>query len=234
MFYDLHMHSCLSPCAEDEMTPNNICNMALLKGLEIIAVTDHNSTRQLPAVDEAAKNCGIRLLYGTEIQTSEEVHVLGIFPKLEQSQDFQNWIDARMPDIKNDPSFFGNQLIMNGMDEVIGTEERLLLVSLNASLEETVDAIHEYGGKVILAHVLDRANSVTTQLGFIPMGLPYDGLEIKSEEQKFRVLEKHPWIHEEDTVWFVDSDAHRLIDMSEADHFMRNSVFRNLWGDDCV
>lgn len=142
MFYDLHMHSCLSPCAEDEMTPNNICNMALIKGLEIIAVTDHNSTRQLPAVHEAAVNCGIRLLYGTEIQTSEEVHVLGLFRKLEDSQTFQTWIDERMPGIKNDPAFFGNQLLMNGQDEVIGIEDNLLLVSLDATLEETVDAIH--------------------------------------------------------------------------------------------
>ena len=96
------------------MTPNNICNMALIKGLDIIAVTDHNSTRQLPAVHEAAVNCGIRLLYGTEIQTSEEVHVLGLFRKLEDSQTFQTWIDERMPGIKNDPAFFGNQLLMNG------------------------------------------------------------------------------------------------------------------------
>ena len=234
MFYDLHMHSCLSPCAEDEMTPNNICNMALIKGLEIIAVTDHNSTRQLPAVHEAAVNCGIRLLYGTEIQTSEEVHVLGLFRKLEDSQTFQTWIDERMPGIKNDPAFFGNQLLMNGQDEVIGIEDNLLLVSLDATLEETVDAIHAYGGKVILAHVLDRQNSVTTQLGFIPIGLAYDGLEVKSEEQKLRVLETHPWIKEEDTYWFIDSDAHRLIDMSEADDFMRDSVFRKLWGDDII
>ena len=125
-------------------------------------------------------------------------------------------------------------LLMNGQDEVIGIEDNLLLVSLDATLEETVDAIHAYGGKVILAHVLDRQNSVTTQLGFIPMGLAYDGLEVKSEEQKLRVLETHPWIKEEDTYWFIDSDAHRLIDMSEADNFMRDSVFRKLWGDDII
>ncbi len=216
MFYDLHMHSCLSPCAEDEMTPNNICNMALIKGLEVIAVTDHNSYRQLPAVREAAERAGIRLIYGAELETSEEVHMLSYFPSLEHTVRFQEWIDAHMPVVKNREDFFGHQWLMDGEDGYRESEERLLLVSLNATLEECVDAVHEYGGKCVLAHVLDRKNSVTQQLGFIPIGLAYDGLEIKSPEQKQRVLDTHPWIREDSTLWLCDSDAHRLVDISEA------------------
>ncbi len=231
MFYDLHMHSCLSPCAEDEMTPNNICNMALIKGLELIAVTDHNSVKQLPSVSKVAESLGLRMLYGCELETSEEVHVLGLFSRLEDALSMQPWIDSVMPSIPNDVDFFGKQEIMDENDELIGTEPRLLLVSLEASIEEVIDAIHARGGRAILAHVLDRANSVTQQLGFIPPGLPYDGLEIKSFEQQKRVLEKHPWIKEDSTFWFIDSDAHRLEDMAEADHFMRESVFSRLWGD---
>ena len=92
MYYDLHMHSCLSPCASDDMTPNNIVNMALIKELDLIAVTDHNSTKQLPAIDKVARELGLTLLYGVELETIEEVHVLGLFNTLEKSQSFQEWI----------------------------------------------------------------------------------------------------------------------------------------------
>ncbi len=231
MFYDLHMHSCLSPCAEDEMTPNNICNMAYIKGLELIAVTDHNSVKQLPAVAKVAQTLGLRMLYGCELESSEEVHILGLFAKLEDAMSMQPWIDSVMPNIPNDPDFFGKEEIMNEKDEIIGIEPRLLLVSLEASIEEVIDEIHKHHGRAILAHVLDRANSITHQLGFIPMDLAYDGLEVKTFEQKQRVIDKHPWITEDSTVWFVDSDAHRLIDMAEAEHFMQESVFKRLWGD---
>lgn len=232
MFYDLHMHSCLSPCAEDAMTPNNICNMAFIKGLDLIAVTDHNSTKNLPAIAEVAASIGLKMLYGAELETSEEVHVLGLFSRLEKALKFQEWIDSKMPSVKNDEDYFGHQWIMNYRDEKTGDEERLLLVSLSATLEETVAAIHEYGGRVILAHVLDRANSVTHQLGFIPMDLPYDGLEVKNEEQRLRVIETNPWVTEDSTNWFIDSDAHYLTDISEPDHFLRESVYKKLWGDD--
>ncbi len=231
MFYDFHIHSCLSPCAEDEMTPNNICNMALIKGLDIIAVTDHNSTRQLRSLSKAAEETGIKLLYGTELESSEEVHVLGIFPDLEAAEAFQPWIDERMPGIPNRPDFFGNQLMMDEEDRETGREDRLLIVSLTASLQECVDAIHSHGGRAILAHVLDRANSVTQQLGFIPMDLPYDGLEIKSPDQIQRILKTHPWIKADSTHWFIDSDAHRLVDISEPENIITHNEVNELWGD---
>lgn len=231
MFYDLHMHSCLSPCAEDEMTPNNICNMALIKGLDLIAVTDHNSTRQLPAMAEAAREVGIGMLFGVELESMEEVHVLGLYRRLEAALSLQPWIDAHMPGIPNDENYFGKQEIRDSQDELIGKEDQLLIVSLTATLEECVNAVHETGGKVVLAHVVDRKNSVMTQLGFIPPDLPYDGLEIKRPEQKKEVLERNPWIREEETVWLTDSDAHRLIDMSEPVNDISEETVARLWGD---
>ena len=231
MFYDFHMHSCLSPCAENEMTPNNICNMALIKGLDIIAVTDHNSTRQLRSVSKAAAETGIKMLYGAELESSEEVHVLALFPDLEKAEALQPWIDEHMPGIPNRPDFFGNELLLDEEDEPVGIEERLLLVSLSASLEECVEAIHSHGGRAILAHVLDRANSVTQQLGFIPMDLPYDGLEIKSPDQMQRIIKTHPWIKPESTHWFIDSDAHRLVDISEPENIITHDEIKELWGD---
>lgn len=231
MFYDLHMHSCLSPCAENEMTPNNICNMALIKGLDLIAVTDHNSTKQLPAAAEAARNIGIGMLFGAELESSEEVHVLALYRRLEAALSLQPWIDAHMPGIPNDENYFGNQLIMNANDEVIGKEPQLLIVSLTATLEECVEEIHRTGGKAILAHVVDRKNSVTTQLGFIPPDLPYDGLEIKRPEQIKEVLARNPWIKENETEWLIDSDAHTLIDISEAVNEISEETVARLWGD---
>ena len=232
MYYDLHIHSALSPCAENEMTPNNICNMALIKGLELIAVTDHNSVRQLPAFGECAQKAGIKCLYGAELQTSEEVHVLALFKQLEDALKLQPWIDERMPGIKNNIEFFGDQWVCNSEDEFVEQEERLLLVSLNATLEETIEEIHSLGGRAILAHVLDRENSIMNQLGFIPEGLKYDGLEIKKLEEIPRVLARNPWINEEETVWLTDSDSHRLIDIAEAEHYMTSATFNRLWGDE--
>jgi len=230
MFYDLHIHSCLSPCAEDEMTPNNICNMAVIKGLQLIAVTDHNSLRQLPSVSAVARQLGLKMLYGCELESAEEVHMLGLFPDLSISQSFQGWVDSKMPGIPNQPDFFGKEEICDAQDQVIAEESRLLLVSLSATLEECVQAVHEYGGRAILAHALDRKNSVTTQLGFIPEGLKYDGIELKSMEQKQQLLRMHPWIHEEDTFWFFDSDAHRLTYISEPVHEISDETVRRLWG----
>ncbi|MBO4235040.1 MAG: PHP domain-containing protein [Firmicutes bacterium] len=232
MYYDLHIHSALSPCAENEMTPNNICNMALIKGLELIAVTDHNSVRQLSAFASCAKASGIKCLYGAELQTSEEVHVLALFKNLDDALKLQPWIDERMPGIPNSVDFFGDQWVCNTEDEFVEQEERLLLVSLSSTLDETIEEIHKLGGRAILAHVLDRENSIMNQLGFIPEGLAYDGLEVKSLEEIPRVLKSNPWIKEDETVWLTDSDAHRLIDIAEADHYMTSTTFKRLWGDE--
>lgn len=229
MFYDLHIHSCLSPCAEEEMTPNNICNMAVLKGLDLIAVSDHNSCCQQPGMKDAAQQIGIRLLYGAELQSIEEVHILALFRNLEDSQKLQTWIESVMPNVPNDPDYFGTQQIRNGMDELIGIEKRLLLVSLNAALEECIDAIHACSGIAVPAHVMGRENSIMNQLGFIPEDLDYDALEVRSEKEKEEVLSLHPWMKEEDTIWLTDSDAHRLIDISEREHEMSEETLQRLW-----
>ncbi|MBR2801860.1 MAG: PHP domain-containing protein [Erysipelotrichaceae bacterium] len=229
MFYDLHIHSCLSPCAEEEMTPNNIVNMALLKELDLIAVTDHNSVRQLPAVAKVAEAMGLRMLYGAELESSEEVHVLGLYDELEKAMSLQPWLDQHLPFIPNDEHYFGKEELRDENDELIGKEERLLIISLDQDLESCIEAIHATGGKAILAHVLDRKNSVTNQLGFIPEGLAYDGLEVKDEYQRQQVCKTHPWIRDEETFWLIDSDAHRLIDMSERVNSLPHSELQKMW-----
>lgn len=229
MHYDLHIHSCLSPCADDDMTPNNICNMAVIKGLDAIAVTDHNSCRNLPAIDRCAERTGIRLIYGCELQTIEEVHVLGYFRTLQDALRMQSWIDEKLIRTQYDPKYFGHELIMNENDEVCSEEKSLLITSLHASLEETVEAIHLHCGAAVLAHAVGRTNSILAQLGFIPKELPYDGIEVKKIEDMSTIKKSHPWISDESTVWLIDSDAHRLIDISEPIHEINEEQLQRLW-----
>lgn len=229
MYYDLHIHSCLSPCADDDMTPNNICNMAVIKGLDVIAVTDHNACRNLPAFDVCAKNVGLQLIYGCELQTIEEVHILGLFQTLDQAMVMQEWIDRRLKKVEFDPAYFGNELIMNDKDEVVSHEKILLLSSLDTSVEQTIEAIHEHHGAAVLAHAAGRTNSICVQLGFIPKGLPYDAIEVKKAEDMLYIKKIHPWINDDNTLWLMDSDAHRLIDISEQEHVISHDELRKMW-----
>lgn len=231
MFYDFHIHSCLSPCSNDDMTPNNIVNMALIKGLDMIAVCDHNSTKQQKAIHAVAEKNGLKIMYGVEIQTIEEVHICCYFKDLLDVNNFQDWIDIKLPTIKNDSNYFGNEWVMDESDQIINSEQILLLSSVNATLDECIDKVHDCNGKAVLAHVIDRVNSVTHQLGFIPENCKFDGLEIKNLEQMFEVKKRHPWICE--TTWFINSDAHQLNDIHEAEYSLSSEEFNHFWESDC-
>ena len=124
--YDLHVHSCLSPCADNDNTPNNIAGMAHLSGIKIVALTDHNSAKNCPAFFEAAKRYGIVPVAGMELTTSEDIHVVCLFEELENAMRFDEFIAAKRVLIKNRTDIFGDQLILDGNDEMIGTEEHLL------------------------------------------------------------------------------------------------------------
>jgi PHP family Zn ribbon phosphoesterase len=175
---DLHIHSCLSPCGDDDMTPNNIVNMAYIKQLGAIAVTDHNSAKNLPAVAEVAKARGLVLVPGLEVQTREEVHLLCYFGELEDALRFGDALYAYLPGLPASPDVFGAQRILNENDELIGTEPRLLIQSLDLSIEQVVALTQEYGGLVVPAHVNKSANSIFYNLGFIPPGLGFPTLEV--------------------------------------------------------
>lgn len=228
MFYDLHIHSALSPCANDDMTPNNIVNMSLIKGLELIAVCDHNAIDQQAALACVAKKNGLNYLYGIEVQSSEEVHLLAFFQKWEDISQFGRWISNYLLPIENDPAFFGRQLIMNELDEIIGEKKTLLIQSVSLSIDELCKRIHQYHGLVVLAHAMDRTNSIMTQLGFIPQNLPFDGIEIKNNEQKKQLLMIHPWL-DSDLLWLISSDAHQLTDISEAEHEIKIEELWKRW-----
>ena len=134
--YDLHIHSCLSPCGDDDMTPGNIVGMAAIKGLDVIAVTDHNSCKNCPAVMKLAEQFGVLAIPGMEINTSEEVHAVCLFPTLEQALHFDAYVYDRLMKFPNKETVFGKQQICNEEDEVIGTEPYLLINSADISFDE--------------------------------------------------------------------------------------------------
>ncbi len=175
---DLHIHSCLSPCGDMLMTPNNIVGMAFIKQLDAIAVCDHNTAENLPAIQEAADMMGVLLLPGLELTTREEAHMLAYFPDVESALRFSRAVYEHLPPIPNRPEFFGRQVRMNSQDEEVDEEDRLLISALDLSFEECERLIHEYGGLCVPAHINRGSNGVLNALGFLPGGAAYDALEV--------------------------------------------------------
>ena len=208
MFVDLHIHSCLSPCADDDMTPANICGMAYIKGLQAIAVTDHNTARNLPYVKEAADHYGLILLPGMEITTKEEVHLLGYFRDVETAVEAGEFFSEHLPKMKNKPDFFGNQFVMNTDDEVVDVEERLLIGATDLDLAECTRIIRERGGAAVPAHI-NRGHGLLVNLGLFPEEPAFPVAEVRKE---LPVNDKLVG----DRKRLQSSDAHRLGDILEA------------------
>jgi len=139
--YDLHIHSCLSPCGDLDMTPNNIVGMAKISGLDVIAVTDHNSCKNCPAVMKVAEGYEILAIPGMELTTMEEVHVVCLFETLEDALSFGNYVDEKLIPIENREDIFGQQLICNEEDEVIGKESRLLINATTISFDDVYELV---------------------------------------------------------------------------------------------
>ena len=199
---DLHIHSALSPCGDEDMTPNNIVNMALLNGLDVIAVTDHNSCDNVEAVIKAA---GERLLVipGMELQTKEEVHLLCYFQNLSSLYAFRDQMEVFYDGLPNSPTFFGRQWIMNEQDEITGEKEQALLTSLSISLDDLVTLIRQHNGIPVPAHINKPSYSIPSQLGFLPPNLGFTLLEFS---QKYPIS-FHTYPNQN---FIFSSDAHTL------------------------
>ena len=210
LFCDLHMHSCLSPCGSDDMTPSNLCGMAMLKGLQMISLTDHNTARNLPAAKACADAYGLLLIPGMEITTREEVHLLGYFPTVERALAFSEFLRGHMPKKKNKPSLFGNQFVMDEDDNVVAEEDALLIGACDLSLAELVGLIRESEGVPVPAHINRGSNGLLINLGFVPEDLNLTAVEV------WRGL---PCAHtpQEGRVVLHSSDAHYLGDILEAE-----------------
>jgi PHP family Zn ribbon phosphoesterase len=211
LYYDLHIHSGLSPCGENEMTPNNIVNMSLIKGLDIISVTDHNTAENYPAIKAVADKAGMKVLPGIEITTREEVHILAYFNTYEDAKLISDKLYEALPDIKNRPEIFGEQLIYDEMDNVKGNLEKLLINATTFTVKNVIEMVKAVKGVVIPAHVEKKANGIIGVLGFIPVEYKFDFIEVKSKEYENRFIEKYKKIY--------NSDAHRLEDISETENY---------------
>lgn len=185
---DLHVHSVLSPCGSLEMSPARIIHEARQKHIDILAITDHNSTRQCRVVMKLGGDAGIKVWGGAEINTREEVHSLALFEDLQAINEFQRWLDKWLRVIKNKPGYFGHQVWVDENENILGEEERLLIVSIDRSLEQSYEEVHRLGGVFIPAHIDRRSNSLISQLGFIPPDVSADALEISPNAEPEYVL----------------------------------------------
>ena len=210
---DLHIHSCLSPCGDELMTPNNIIGMAHLKGLDMIAVTDHNTAMHLPAIAKVAEAFGVGLLPGMELTTQEDAHLLAYFRTVDEAVDFSREIYEHLPDIKNRADLFGPQIQLDEDDEFVREEERHLLTALDLTVDELVERILARGGLAVPAHINRGSNGILNALGFLPPGVPFSALEVtKGMPLPHKgIPENLPQLH--------SSDAHYLENMFEREEF---------------
>ncbi|MBR5453568.1 MAG: PHP domain-containing protein [Clostridia bacterium] len=176
--YDLHLHSCLSPCGDDSMTPVNVAGLAVLEGLDLIALTDHNTALNCPAFLRAAEEYGIAAVPGMELTTSEDIHVVCLFETLEGALEFSRYVAEHSPPIKNKAEIFGNQSVMDENDEIIGEVERLLIVASDISINDIDDLIVKFGGTAFPAHIDKEANGVIAILGAIPPEAAFTAAEL--------------------------------------------------------
>ena len=216
-YYDLHIHSCLSPCADNDMTPNNIAGMAVLAGLNIVALTDHNTCKNCPAFYEAAKKNGLIPVAGMELTTAEDIHLVCLFPTLEQAMAFDKTVDAQRIRIENRPDIFGEQWILNAQDEPIGSEPFLLSHATQLTIEQGTALCREMGGVCYPAHVDREANGVIAVLGVFPDEPVYTCAEFHDAENESAYLEQYPNLR--DKVLVTSSDAHYLWDIRDKSAF---------------
>lgn len=207
---EFHVHTVLSPCGAVEMIPPIIVQAALERGIGCIAITDHNTCRNVEAVIQAARGKNLHVLPGMELQTREEVHLLCIFDTLEQSRAWQKIVDQNLPDLKNDPEKFGAQFVVDATGDFLEYEERLLAVSSQLTLAEAIDQIHRLGGLAIPAHIDRLTNGLLAVLGFVPPDLKADALEvtarcnIEATQQKNPSIRGYPLVRGGDAHYYDD------------------------------
>ena len=208
---DLHIHTCLSPCTELDMSPMRILTAAKKKEIDIIGICDHNSSENSLAVMNAAKKMNINVFPGMEVTSQEEVHVLALFDEIENALKLQEYVYENLPG-ENDEDAFGMQVIVNEKEEVLGSNNKLLIGATTIPLEKIIKTIHSLNGIAIASHIDRESFSIIGQLGFIPDNLELDALEISRaitlEEAKKRYSNDYPIT--------CSSDAHYPDDIGKA------------------
>ena len=196
------------------MTPNNIAGMAALKGLNIVALTDHNSTKNCPAFFEACKRQGIIPIAGMELSSAEDIHLVCLFEELDDAMRFGDEVKNHLMPIKNRPEIFGNQYVMNGDDEVVGEEEILLISATDLPVDEAIELAKSFGAHVHPAHIDRESNGMVAILGDVPSEYGFRVFELREAESIERLSPIVEELSEERIL--VCSDAHYLWDINEA------------------
>lgn len=212
LYYDLHIHSALSPCGDMDMTPNNIVNMSIIKGLDMIAVSDHNHIGNVRSAMKVAEGTDLLVIPGMEVETMEEVHVLCLFPDIDCAEKAFKKIHSSMSGIKNRPEIFGEQAFMDENDEITGYEENLLVTATTLGIDDVKKLADLSGGVALPAHVDRSSYSVLSNLGMIP-DIGFNTIEVSKKS----ILENFVYLNRK---IIQNSDAHYLEDISEPENYV--------------
>ena len=208
---DLHIHTCLSPCAEPEMLPSAIIEQAKDKHLDGIGICDHNSADNVSVVKKVGQREGVHVLGGMEICSSEEIHIMAFFDEDDALSEMQNVVQQSLSG-ENDEAHFGEQPIVDEHDRIVGSSKKLLIGSTGLGIDEVVESVHALGGLAVASHIDRPSFSIISQLGFISEELPLDALELswrcESSEVEAYKSQRLPLIK--------SSDAHLLADVGKA------------------
>lgn len=213
VYYDFHLHSCLSPCGDNDMTPYNIANMAKFLGFDMIALTDHNSCLNCEAAVKAGEQAGIIVVPGMELCTMEEAHVVCLFPTVDDAMNFHAYVQENTLHIPNQPEIFGRQLIMNETDKILAEEPNLLINSANISASSIVELTAKYHGIAFPAHIDRSSYSLAASLGVIPDDADFSAVEISYDGDIMMLQRTNPEIIGK--IMLQNSDAHYLEHMRD-------------------
>lgn len=212
------MHSCLSPCGDGDMTPNNIAGMATLAGLNIVALTDHNTCKNCPAFYEAAKRNGIIPIAGMELTTAEDIHIVCLFEQIKDAMDFDEFVDKHRIKIPNRVEIFGEQQILDETDSIVGEEEFLLPNATDISIEMVPQYVEKFNGICFPAHVDRQSNGAIAVLGEFPDYTGFSCCEFYDKEKVEEYSIKYPAIQKRKII--VSSDAHYLWHIRDKDCYV--------------
>lgn len=223
--YDFHTHSCLSPCADNDNTPCDLAGMALLNGINVMALTDHNSAKNCPAFFKAAEHYGIIPIAGMELTTAEDIHTVCLFEELDGALSFEEYLDKFKTKIKNRTDIFGDQLILDSGDNIIGFEENYLPIATALTIEAAAEAVVKYGGVCYPAHIDRQSNGIIAVLGAMPEYPEFPCVELNNSNNREEFDVKYGF---SDKRILISSDAHRLSDLRENNDFIEiNSDIRD-------
>jgi len=202
---DLHVHTCLSPCAQVKLSPLAVVKQATALGVDVVGICDHNSAENAEAALEAARGRGVCVLPGMEVSSSEEVHILGLFDTLQSARSLQEIVYRNLPG-ENDEKTFGLQVVANADDEVLGFNQKLLIGSTTLGVDQIVDTIRSLGGLAVAAHIDRESFSLISQLGFVPDDLALDALEISPDLSHAEAINRY----DPSLPLIQSSDAHKV------------------------